>query len=80
MILGIEREQYNAVDWFGSNELLLNFTRTDYLHFGPHLKKVYMKGKHDMTKLHQITPNLILNEPRDTPENPNFSELKKKVN
>ena len=65
----------NVVVWFSSNELLLNFTKTDDLHFGPHHKKFYIKDEHDMTELHGIIPNFILNEPWDTLE-----DLEKGIN
>ena len=41
LIIGIHRDQYldtitaelgSVVDWFSSNDLLLNMTKTDYLH------------------------------------------------
>ena len=57
------------------NELSLNFTKTDDLHFGPHHKKFYIKDEHDMTELHGIIPNFILNEPWDTLE-----DLEKGIN
>ena len=53
LILGINKSLYdetmnseldNVVDWFSSNELLLNINKTDYLHFGPHYNKVYING------------------------------------
>lgn len=87
LILGINRDGYDetmkselerVVDWFSSNELLLNVMKTDYLHFGPHHKKHYIKGEHDMGDLHEITPNFILNEPWDTQDDPDFHELNKK--
>ena len=61
----MRKEQHNVADWFSTNELLLNFTKTDYLHFGPHHKKVYIliKDELSMTELYEITPNFILNEP-----------------
>ena len=87
LILGIEHSAYNdtmkseltkVVDWFSSNELLLNFNKTDYLHFGPHHKKVYCKGEHDMRELHEIAPHYILEEPWDEPGDPEPSELNTK--
>ena len=54
LILAIEKSKYNEVmrtelnkviDWFSSNDLLLNITKTDYLNFGPHYNKVYTKGE-----------------------------------
>ncbi len=65
LILGIERSIYdetmkteldNVVDWFNSNELLLNINKTDYLLFGPHHNKVYIKGEHDLSELHEVVP------------------------
>ena len=87
LILGIKRDVYedvmkseleHVVDWFSSNELLLNFTKTDYLHFGPHYRKVYTKGEYDLTELHEITPTFMLTEPWDTPDDPDFHDLNKK--
>ena len=87
LILGIEHNSYNdtmkselknVVDWFSSNELLLNFDKTDYLHFGPHHKKVYIKGDHDMRELHAVAPNFILEEPWDEYGDPEPSELNSK--
>ena len=83
---GIEREQYyetmkrelqNVVDWLSSNELLLNLQKR-LLTICPHHKKFYTKAEHDMVKLHEITPNLILNKPCDTPEDHAFNKLNKK--
>ena len=74
----MKSELERVVDWFSSNELLLNVMKTDYLHFGPHHKKHYIKGEHDMGDLHEITPNFILNEPWDTQDDPDFHELNKK--
>ena len=87
LILGIENNLYNEtmkaeltkiVDWFSSNELLLNFDKTDYLHFGPHYKKVYDKGEHDMSELHEIVPNFMLEDPWDEPWDPEPTELNRK--
>ncbi len=73
LILGIKSTAYdetmkaeleNVVDWFSSNELLLNFDKTDYLHFGPHYNKTYIKGEFDLTELHSsftmIIGNLVI--------------------
>ena len=87
LILGIEHSAYDdtmkteltkVVDWFSSNELLLNFNKTDYLHFGPHHKKVYYKGELDMRELHEVAPYFILKEPWDEPGDPEPSELNTK--
>ena len=87
LILGIEHSSYNetmkaelnkVVDWFSSNELLLNIGKTDYLHFGPHHHKVYVKGEYDMNELHEVVPYYMLEEPWDEPEGPTPSELNQK--
>ncbi len=87
IILGIENKLYDetmkaelkkVVDWFSSNELLLNFDKTDYLHFGPHYKKVYNKGEYDMAELHEISPFYILEEPWDEYLDPEPEELNRK--
>jgi hypothetical protein len=85
LILGIDRSKYdkimktelaNVVDWFNSNELLLNITKTDYLHFGPHHNKCYIKGEYDLAELHHTAPthlftldNAELGEPDHTEVN-----------
>lgn len=65
LILGIEREQYNNTvnseiqkifNWFNSNDLLVNVTKTDYLHFGPNYRKKYIKGEYEMSELHNTVP------------------------
>ena len=58
----MKNELQKVVDWFSSNELLLNFKKTDYLNFGPHFKNVFEKGEHDMTELHEIAPLFLLVE------------------
>ena len=86
LILGIENSLYDdtmknelqkVVDWFSSNELLLNFKKTDYLNFGPHFKKVFEKGEHDMTELHEIAPFFLLVESENDTEM-DIKELNKK--
>ena len=71
LILGVKTINYdetmkteleNVVDWFSANDLILNFTKTDYLHFGPHHNKVYVKGEYDMTELHQVIPNYLIED------------------
>ena len=68
LILGIDRAKYDitmknelekVVDWFSSNELLLNITKTDYLHFGPHYNRCYIRGEYDLAELHNIAPQYI---------------------
>ena len=49
-------ELANVVDWFSSNKLMLNISKTEYLQFRMHNKKVYVKGEHDMTELHSVAP------------------------
>ena len=87
LILGIRSECYSevmkselqkVVDWFSSNELLLNFGKTDYLNFGPHYRKVYEKGECDMTDLHATAPHYIFVEPWDEEEDPTVQDLNRK--
>ena len=87
LILGIRSECYSevmkselqkVVDWFSSNELHLNFGKTDYLNFGPHYRKVYEKGECDMTDLHATAPHYIFVEPWDEEEDPTVHDLNKK--
>ena len=84
LILGIEHSSYSetmktelikVVDWFSSNELLLNIGKTDYLCFGPHYNKIYVKVEHNMSELHEIVPHYMLEEPWDEPDDPTPSEL-----
>ena len=76
LILGIKSLDYNetmkielekVVDWFSSNELLLNFDKTDYLHFGPHYNKTYIKGEYDLTELHCALPNYLFHDDNYSP-------------
>ena len=87
LILGIECQDYDeimtaelhkVVDWFSSNELLLNFSKTDYLHFGPHYNLVYEKGENDLAELHEITPNYVLENPWADETDPNHEEVNRK--
>ena len=68
LILGIDRAKYDitmknelekVVDWFSSNELLLNITKTDYLHFGPHYNRCYIRGEYDLTEIHNVAPQYL---------------------
>ena len=88
LVLGINKEKYDdvmrnelcrVVDWFSSNELLLNIDKTDYLHFGPHYNKVYVnKGEHDLTELHDALPQFLF-EPYNWEEgDPDHREINKK--
>ncbi len=87
LILGIERLDYDdtmkielekVVDWFSSNELLLNFSKTDYLHFGPHYNKVYIKGEFDLTEIHTALPLFLFDDDNWEPGDPDHIELNKK--
>ena len=82
LILGINREEYNntvnneiqnVMNWFTSNDLLVNVSKTDYLHFGPIYRKVYIKGEHDMSEFHNTVP-LYLVESED-PSDPDHHTL-----
>ena len=88
LILGIKKENYDdtmrhelvkVVDWFSSNELLLNIEKTDYLHYGPHYNKVYInKGEHDLTEFHNALPQFLF-EPDNWEEgDPDHNEINKK--
>ena len=87
LILGIEKNKYDEtmknelikiVDWFSSNELLLNIKKTDYLHFGPHYKNCYIKGEYDLSELHIVAPTyfFILDEAEHN--DPDHIEVNKK--
>ena len=87
LILGIERSMYdetmkteldNVVDWFNSNELLLNINKTDYLLFGPHHNKVYIKGEYDLSELHEATPEFMFVVEGLEPGDPDHIEINKK--
>ena len=87
IILGLDRENYdvimktelkNIVDWFSCNELLLNISKTDYIFFGPHYNNVYDKGECDLSELHQIAPQYLLEGYWDELGDPNYIELNKK--
>ncbi len=87
LILGIERSSYDetmkaeidkVVDWFSSNELLLNITKTDYLLFGPHYNKVYIKGEYDLSELHAIAPAYLFLVDGLEPGDPDHVEVNKK--
>ena len=87
IILGLDRENYdvimktelkNIVDWFSCNELLLNISKTDYIFFGPHFNNVYDKGEYDLSELHQIVPQYLLEGYWDELGDPDHIELNKK--
>ena len=68
LILGIEKSMYDEtirtelakiVDWFSSNELMLNISKTDYLQFRMHEKRTFLKGEHDMSDLHEVAPEYL---------------------
>ena len=71
-------ELKNVVDWFSSNELLLNFEKTDYLNFGPHHNKIYIKGEYDLTELHSALPNFLFDDCFQDEDDPSHAELNKK--
>ena len=85
LIIGIERSVYddtiknelnNVVDWFNSNELLLNIDKTDYLNFGPHYNKVYIiKGEYNMAELHAVAPELMFVDYNLQPGDPTHIDL-----
>ncbi len=87
LILGIKRLDYDStmknelekvVDWFSSNELLLNFSKTDYLNFGPHYNKVYVKGEFDLTEFHSALPLYLFDDDNWEPGDPNHIESNKR--
>ena len=84
LILGVKTTNYdetmkteleNVVDWFSANDLILNFTKTNFLNFGPHYNKVYIKGEIDMTELHQVTPHYLLEDEFSEPGDPDHIKL-----
>ena len=88
LILAIEKKEYNetmknelnkVVDWFASNDLLLNITKTDYLNFGPHYNNKYeneiekhtgnkYKGEFVLHDLHCVAPLYHIMEHIVTPD------------
>ena len=68
LVLCIDKPKYNetleeeikkVADWFSSNELMLNLSKTDYLRFNTHNRKEYIKGEYDLTELHEIAPQCL---------------------
>ena len=89
LVLGIEKSKYDdtmnvelkkVVDWFCCNDLMLNVKKTEYLNFGPHYNKCYIKGEYDMTELHQTAPlYMFINENADLhSDEPDHVQLNKK--
>ena len=87
LILGIKVSEYDnvmkselpkVVDWFSSNELLLNSDKTDYLNFGPHYNKIYIKGEYDLTELHSALPQFLFDDYFQELGDPDHIELNKK--
>ncbi len=87
LILCIDRTMYdstirtelaNVIDWFSSNELMLNITKTDYLQFRMHEKRVFIKGEYDMEELHGVAPQYLF-EP-DFPHEHNINISHKELN
>ena len=87
LILGMETNEYDEamknelvkiVDWFSSNELVLNLSKTDYLNFGPHYNKCYEKGEYDLTELHSALPQFLFEDCFAEPGDPNHIEVNKK--
>ncbi len=74
----MKKELRKVVEWFSSNELLLNFGKTDYLHFGPHHNKVYEKGEFDLTELHLTAPHYICEDEWAEPDDPDHIEVNNK--
>ena len=87
LTLKIESEKYDdtmrhelklIVDWFSSNELLLNFSKTEYLLFWPHFNKCYDKGELDLTDMHSALPKFLFEDPFHESGDPSLAELNKK--
>ncbi len=85
--IGIDVNQYDetvkcelekVVDWFNSNELQLNITKTEYLQFRPFNHKVYIKGEFDLSDLHNTAPQFLFEDPWADPEDPDHYELNRK--
>lgn len=85
MIIGISRNHYNeeikvelekVMAWFNCNDLLVNVSKTDYLHFGPNFNKVYIKGEYDLTELHSVAPQYFFMS--DDPSDPDHITVNKK--
>ena len=87
LLLGINKYKYEetmkselvkVVDWFSSNDLLLNIKKTDYLHFGPHYNKCYLKGEYDMSELHTVAPEFYFINDDSVYNGPDHVEVNKK--
>ena len=76
----IKAELKRIMNWFVSNNLLLNIDKTDYNFFGPYPNKVYEKGEIDLTELHLTAPRFLYElEPAYIVENhPTAEEINKK--
>ena len=74
----MRNELKKIVDWFSSNELVLNFDKTDYLLFWPHYNKCYDKGEHDLTDMHVALPQFLFSDPFHEPGDPSHQEVNKK--
>ena len=80
LIISIDREQYDCtlknelnkvIEWFSTNLLLLNVSKTEYSHFGPNYSKVYDKYENGISELHQVAPLYSIIDPCA----PNFDSL-----
>ena len=87
LILSIDRKCYDetmarelskVMNWFSCNELLLNISKTDYLNFGPHYPKQYIKGEYDLKELHDTVPLFLVNNDYWDIDGPCHKEVNKK--
>ena len=87
LILNIKREMYdetisrelsNVMIWFSCNELLLNINKTDYLNFGPHYPRQYIKGEHDLRELHDTVPLFLIDNEHWDIDGPGHRVVNKK--
>ena len=76
LIVSVERDLYDStlktelkkvMNWFSSNGLLLNITKTEYTFFGPFHARSYIKGEYNLSDLHQIAPQYLFDN-----YNPNY--------
>ena len=69
LLLKVDRNDYDntlsaeltkVMDWFFSNQLLLNHEKTQYMFFGPHHPKQYERGDFVLKDLYESVPSYLL--------------------
>lgn len=72
------KELEKVIDWFSSNQLLLNIDKTDYTCFGPNYNKIYEKGDYDLFELHTVAPKFLYEFEDKHYTGPSAEEINKK--